>query len=56
MKKYEGKSIRKGKTNTGAIPDGVGCCRPNKGGGYIRKLTKADLQQQKRNLATLNIT
>ena len=24
MKKYEGKSIRKGKTNTGKIPDNVG--------------------------------
>lgn len=44
MKKYEDKSIRKGCTETGKIPDSVGF--PKGGGGFIRKLTKKEHKTQ----------
>jgi hypothetical protein len=37
VKKYEGKSIRKGTTNVGKIPDSVGFGSSKTGGGVIFK-------------------
>jgi len=44
--KYNGKSIRKGKTNTGKLPDNVGF--DGRGGGYIRPLTIQETEAQKK--------
>jgi hypothetical protein len=45
MHKFEGKSIRKGATQTGKLPDSVGFS--GRGGGVIRKLTKREVDQQR---------
>jgi len=45
MKKYNGSSIRKVETATGKIPDNVGF---SSGGGFVRKLTKKELDAQAR--------
>lgn len=50
MKKYEGQSVRVGKTNCGPIPNNVGF--PKGGGGFVRTLTPMELKQQKANLAS----
>lgn len=48
MKKYEGKAIRKGRTDTGKIPNNVGMPSGKvTGGGIIRKLTAAETQAQR---------
>lgn len=48
MKKYEGKSVRNVKTDTGKIPDNTGFPgRNSTGGGYIRPLTVKELEAQK---------
>jgi hypothetical protein len=47
MKKYNGKSIRNVKTNTGKIPDSVGCCSKT-GGGFIRTLTAKERKAQEK--------
>lgn len=44
MRKYEGKTIRKGCTETGKIPDSVGFSKG--GGGFIRRLTKRERDAQ----------
>lgn len=49
MKKFEGKSIRKVKTDTGKIPNNVGFPSGKvSGGGYIRPLTIQETEAQKR--------
>ena len=50
MKKYEGNTIRQGKTATGKIPDSVGFPR-SMSGGYgtaHRPLTKAEEKAQRK--------
>jgi hypothetical protein len=47
MKKYNGPSVRQGCTDTGKIPDSVGCCAKG-GGGVIRRLTKREESQQRK--------
>jgi len=51
MKKFNGNSIANIETKTGALPKSFGFSAPTN--GSVRRLTKADLAQQERNLRAM---